>query len=169
MDEQYRRRRQEEAEWLRDRLPAWAEWAAWRWSRGDAGQREIGAELGGVLATQVSQAIRDYLFIETDARFWLYRGLYGYESGGYWRIGIHGPARRELLRRHFADRVPPFPGLVERRRRVDMTERNGWIYRQRQAGRTFAAIGREVGICSGRVRQIYRTVERRAAREPVRP
>jgi hypothetical protein len=162
MDEQYRRRREEEAAWRRERLPVWAEWAAWRWSRGEVAQKQVGVELGGVLATSISQAIKDYLFVATDAPFWLYRGIYGYDYGGWWAIGIHARARQELLRKHFGDRVPPFPGLVPQPRRVDMTERNSWIVRQRRAGRTLKSIGVEVGICPQRVRQICRAVERKS-------
>ena len=163
MDEQYRRRREEEAVWRRERLPAWAAWAAWRWSRGEVTQKQVGVELGGVLATSISAAIKEYLFVFTDAPFCLHRGIYGYDYGGWWSIAIHAKARQELLRKHFGDRIPAFPGLVPQLRRADMTERNGWIVEQRRAGRTLKSIGAEVGICPQRVREICRKAERKAA------
>jgi hypothetical protein len=36
-----------------------------------------------------------------------------------------------------------------------MTDRNGWIYEQRQQGRTFRSIAGAVGVSESRVRQIY--------------
>jgi hypothetical protein len=153
VDAEFCRLRDAERELRRARQPGWAEWAAWRWSRGDLTQREIGAELGGVLATEVSDAIKDYLFCFTDARFWLNAGWGGYERG-WWSIGIHGPARRALLCEHFGEAVPGFPGIVERQRRPDTALRNRWICEQRRRGRTLAAIGAEVGLCKQRVRQI---------------
>lgn len=155
----YRWRREAEAVIRRARLPVWAEWAAWRWSRGDAFQKAIGIELGGFLATTVSNAIKDYLFIATDAPFWLNKVSYGYDHG-YWSIGIHGEQRRELLRHHFGDHVPPFPGRVSVKHPVDLSGRNEWIYQQRQEGRTLASIGAEIGLCNQRIRQICQRVER---------
>lgn len=168
MDEQYRRRREAEAVWRRERLPVWAEWAAWRWSRGEVTQKRVGVELGGVLATSVSQAVKDYLFVFTDAPFWLYRGIYGYDYGGWWAIGIHAKARQELLRKHFGDRIPAFPGLVERRPRLDLTARNRRIYAQRLQGMTLRGVALDVGLSAGRVRQICRRQEQleRERREP---
>ena len=156
MDEDYRRRREAEAARRQASLPGWAEWAAWRWSRGDTFQREIGAELGGIPTSVVCAAIKDYLFIATDTPFELHKrwGAADYEYG-WWSINIYSSERRARLRQHFGEHVPPFPGLRQlKTQTMPDVERNRWVYRQRQAGRTLRAIGAEVGISPERVRQI---------------
>jgi hypothetical protein len=155
MDAEFFRLQAAEREIRRARLPGWAEWAAWRWSGGDIRQGDIGTALGGVLATEVSAAIKDYLFVHTGARFWLGAPYHGHK---HWQTGIHGAERKALLREHFAEREPAFPGLVIRKRVGvgKQTGRNRRICELRRGGRTLASLGAEFGICSQRVRQICR-------------
>lgn len=139
----------------RYRLPAWAEWAAWRvaMKKQKETHRAIGENLG-VSHSVIGRAVMDYVYLNHP------------DVNVEWRKNcpLDAGPRRAWLRKHFRDRpAPAFPGRVVRteeplppnpRTREEYKRRNEWVYRQWLGGRTLQEIAQIVGRSRARVEQI---------------